>query len=250
MTAAPAFAEREMRTTGLAMAFQEVFSLVLRTRSSAQRVENADAFRATLRKTISAAMQDVAAMGYGDEASKLAIHAVVGFADECLLNTKDPAFADWARRPLQEEMFGGRTADEDLVHNVAELLDRPETPEVADVLELHALCMLLGYHGGSALGGRSEIQTLIGRMREKINSIHGGYTLFRPIEMPSEPSAPKRDPWVKRLAIAAAALAILTLLACFGYVLILRKSMPANAMNGASTFAASQSGSSFPERPR
>jgi type VI protein secretion system component VasF len=53
---------------------------------------------------------------------------------------------------LQEEMFGGHFAGEYFFRNVTDLLNRPESAEVADVLELHALCLLLGYRGRFAFG--------------------------------------------------------------------------------------------------
>ena len=52
-----------MKTNNLALAFQEVFTVILRTRFFVQRVENADSFRATLRRMISAAVKDASAMG-------------------------------------------------------------------------------------------------------------------------------------------------------------------------------------------
>jgi len=228
MTAIPASPLQEMKTNNLAMAFQEVFTVILRTRFFVQRVENAETFRTTLRKMISSAVKDASAMGYSDEASKMAIYAMIGFLDESVLNSKDPTFADWARRPLQEEMFGGHVAGELFFRNVAELLNRPESAEVADVLELHSLCLLLGYRGRFAFGDASEIHTILGRIREKINRIRGAYALFRPPETPAAPPAPKRDPWVRRLAIATVALVILTLLAYIGYELILGRGMPAS----------------------
>jgi type VI secretion system protein ImpK len=227
----PASAPPEIRTNNLAMAFQEVFTVILRTRFFLQRVENADAFRATLRKMISAAVKDAGALGYSDEASKMAIYAMIGFLDESVLNSKDPTFADWARRPLQEEMFGGHFAGEYFFRNVTELINRPESAEVADVLELHALCLLLGYRGRFAFGDASEIHTILQRIREKINRIRGSYALFRPVETPSAPPAAKKDPWVSRLAIAAILLAVLTVLAYAGYVIILGQSLPTAANN-------------------
>ena len=229
MTAAPASVLPEMKTNNLALAFQEVFTVILRTRFFVQRVENADSFRATLRKMISAAVKDASAMGYSDEASKMAIYAMIGFLDESVLNSKDPTFADWARRPLQEEMFGGHFAGEYFFRNVTELLNRPESAEVADVLELHALCLLLGYRGRFAFGDTSEIHSILSRIREKINRIRGAYALFRPAETPAAPPAAKRDAWVRRLAITTVALIVLTLLAYAGYVLILGQQMPASA---------------------
>jgi len=218
-----------MKTNNLAMAFQEVFTVILRTRFYVQRVDNADSFRATLRKMISAAVKDASAMGYSDEASKMAIYAMIGFLDESVLNSKDPTFADWARRPLQEEMFGGHVAGELFFRNVAELLNRPESAEVADVLELHALCLLLGYRGRFAFGDASEIHSILSRIREKINRIRGAYALFRPAETPAAPPAAKRDPWVRRLAITTVLLLVLTLLAYVGFMLILGQQMPVSA---------------------
>ena len=246
MTSSP---QEMMKTNNLALAFQEVFTVILRTRFFVQRVENADSFRATLRKMISAAVKDASAMGYSDEASKMAIYAMVGFLDESVLNSKDPTFADWARRPLQEEMFGGHVAGELFFRNVAELLNRPESAEVADVLELHALCLLLGYRGRFAFGDASEIHSILRRIRDKITRIRGDYALFRPAETPAAPPAPERDPWVRRLALTAILLAVFTLLAYLGYLLILSQSMPTNAQNNRQTPAtlASHRATSLPE---
>ena len=238
-----------MKTNNLALAFQEVFTVILRTRFFVQHVENAESFRATLRKMISAAVKDASAMGYSDEASKMAIYAMIGFLDESVLNSKDPTFADWARRPLQEEMFGGHVAGELFFRNVTELLNRPESAEVADVLELHALCLLLGYRGRFAFGDASEIHSILHRIRDKITRIRGAFALFRPAETPAAPQAPKRDPWVRRLALTAILLAVFTLLAYAGYMLILSQSMPTSAQNNRQTPAtlASHRATSLPE---
>jgi type VI secretion system protein ImpK len=218
-----------LKTNNLALAFQEVFTVILRTRFFLQRVENAEAFRATLRKMISAAVKDAGTMGYTDEASKMAIYAMIGFLDESVLNSKDPTFADWARRPLQEEMFGGHFAGEYFFRNVNDLLNRSESAEVADVLELHALCLLLGYRGRFAFGDASEIHSILARIRDKITRIRGAYSLFRPVDTPAVPAAPKGDPWVTRLAIAAVLLFIFTVLAYAAYVVFLGQGMPTAA---------------------
>ena len=229
MTSASPAASRQMRTNNLSLAFQEVLTVIVRTRYSVQRVENADAFRATLRKMISAAVKESSALGYSDEASKMAIYAIIGFLDESVLNSKEPAFADWARRPLQEEMFGGHFAGEYFFRNVTDLLNRPESAEVADVLELHALCLLLGYRGRFAFGDASEIHTILRRIHDKIAAFRGGPELFRPSEAPPARPAAKRDPWVRRLALTAVVLAVFTVLAYLGYVILLGQSMPATA---------------------
>jgi type VI secretion system protein ImpK len=230
MSSSPVPAPQE-RINNLALAFQEVFTVILRTRFAVQRVDDAEGFRATLRKMISAAVKDASAMGYSDEASKMAIYAIIGFLDESILNSKDPTFADWARRPLQEEMFGGHFAGEYFFRNVTDLLNRPESTEVADVLELHAICLLLGYRGRFAFGDASEITSILNRIREKIARIRGSYALFRPRETPAAPLLPKGDPWVGRLAVALILIAVLSILAYVGYIFILGQALPANAYN-------------------
>jgi type VI secretion system protein ImpK len=232
MSSSPVSALQEMKTNNLAMAFQEVFTVILRTRFFVQRVENSDAFRATLRKMISAAVKDAAAMGYSDEVSKMAIYAMIGFLDESILNSKDPTFTDWARRPLQEEMFGGHFAGEYFFRNVTDLLNRPESAEVADVLELHAICLMLGYKGRFAFGDASEIHTILARIRDKIIRIRGGYALFRPTETPAAPPAAKGDPWVARLVWTTVLLAFITILAYVGYMLLLGQGVPTTASIG------------------
>jgi type VI secretion system protein ImpK len=229
MASAPALPLEQLRTSNLALAFQEVFTVILRTRFSVQRVENAEAFRATLRKMISSAVKDSTTMGYSDEVSKMAIYAVIGFLDESVLSSKDPVFSDWARRPLQEEMFGRQLAGEYFFRNVADLLNRPESSEVADVLELHAICLQLGFRGRFAFGDSSEIQVILQRIREKINRIRGASALFQRSEPPAAPPRPKRDQWVHRLQIAAISLAALTIVAYFVYYVVLGQGLPTSA---------------------
>jgi type VI secretion system protein ImpK len=215
-------AARALRTSSLALVFQEVITVIVRTRLSAQRVEHAEAFRGMLRKMISDATKQAAAIGYSDEACKMAIYAVIGFLDESVLNSKDPAFSDWARRPLQEEMFQGHFAGEYFFRNITDLLNRPQSPEVADVLELHAVCLQLGYRGRFAFGDATEIQVILRRVRDKISAIRGGPELFALAEAPPVPTQSARDPWVRRLAIAAVVLVFLTVVLYAGYFLLLQ----------------------------
>jgi type VI secretion system protein ImpK len=102
---------------------------------------------------------------------------------------------------------------------------------VADVLELHALCLLLGYRGRFAFGDATEVHTFLRRIRDKIASIRGSWSLFQPIEPPPAPRLRQRDPWVRRLAITAIVLAVVTLLAFTGYILILGQTVALGGPN-------------------
>jgi type VI secretion system protein ImpK len=199
------------RTNSLALSFQDVITVVLRMRYGSQRVADAAGFRASIRKMIAAAVQEVRTLGYSDASSHMALYAIIGFLDESVLNSQDPTFADWSRRPLQEEMFGGHFAGETFFRQVTDLLNAPESSEVADVLELHAICLLLGYRGKYAFGDHGEIHGILSRIREKILRIRGPLAIARLAAVPEIKLAAKRDKWLTTFWVTAAALAILTI---------------------------------------
>ena len=49
---------------------------------------------------------------------------MVAFLDESILNSQNPLFADWPRKPLQEELFGTHIAGEVFFQNLQKLLGR------------------------------------------------------------------------------------------------------------------------------
>jgi type VI secretion system protein ImpK len=213
------------RTNSLALSFQDVITVILRMRYGTQRVADAAGFRASIRKMIAAAVQEVRSLGYSDATSHMALYAIIGFLDESVLNSQDPTFADWARRPLQEEMFGGHFAGETFFRQVADLLNAKESSEVADALELHALCLLLGYRGKYAFGDSGEIQGILSRIRDKIFRIRGPLVMARLTEVPDIKVARGRDGWATALWITAAALIVLIIVAFAIYTLTLGSSI-------------------------
>jgi type VI secretion system protein ImpK len=210
-----------LRTGSLAFDFQDVITVVLRVRYRTQRVSDAAGFRNSIRQMIATAAQQVRKSGYSDQASQQALYAIVGFLDESVLNSQDPTFADWSRRPLQEEMFGGHFAGEYFFRHVGELLQQPDTSEVADVLELHEVCLLLGYRGKYAFSDPGEIQNILRSIRQKILRIRGNPALFRVGAPPAEIAAARRDPWIRRLMIITAGVAFVLVIAFLGYWLLL-----------------------------
>ena len=87
--------------------------------------------------------------------------------DESILNSRNPLFADWSRKPLQEEMFGIHIAGETFFQYAQQLLARPDSPEAADLLEVYYLCLLLGYCGRYSVGDRGELQAVKDAMAAK-----------------------------------------------------------------------------------
>jgi type VI secretion system protein ImpK len=210
-----------LRANSLAIALQDVITVILRVRYRVQRVSDVAAFRDSIRKMIGAGTQEARRLGYSDATSQMALYAIVGFLDESVLNSQDPAFQDWARRPLGEEMFGGHFAGEYFFRHLNELLAAPDTMEGADALELHGLCLLLGYRGKLAFGDTGEVQVLIRRIQEKIARVRGPMVLCRVQEQKAGIVAPPADRWIKRLAIITALLFVLTLIAFGAYYFLL-----------------------------
>jgi type VI secretion system protein ImpK len=172
---------------------------------------------------------------------QLSFFALVALLDESVLKLQSPAFAEWAQRPMQEEMFSHNRAGEVFFDHLRTLLARQDSEETADCLEVYALCMLLGFKGKyaismglgststfSAQGGAQsaqqsgEVQALIRQAREKIARIRGE-ALFLRADAPPPPikQTAAIDRWSRGLGIAALCLLALTVLAFGGFWVVL-----------------------------
>jgi type VI secretion system protein ImpK len=211
------------RTENLALIFQEVLTSVVRLRSNRQELSDADSFRFYMKEGIKAGIQEARNQaGYTPEDIKMATLALVGFLDESVLDTKNPIFAAWPRKPLQEELFGIHMAGEVFFQNLEQLLGRRDSTDLADLLEVHYLCLLLGYGGRYSVGGKVELHAIMTATRDRIRRIRGASAdPFLNFEMEPEKTVEGRDPWLKGFlggAIACAVLMILLLVA-FSFVL-------------------------------
>ena len=202
------------RTANLALHFQEPLTAVVRLRANRQGVSDAESFRRHMRTALEMSTGEAQRDGYGTEEIKLAAFAVVALLDESILNSRDPLFADWPRKPLQEELFGVHVAGETFFRNAHQFLARDDSPEVADVLEVYHLCLLLGYAGRFSAGGRGELQATADTIAAKIRRIRGAYRGLAPAwALPGDaPPAIGPDPWVKKLTLAAIGCAVLMVL--------------------------------------
>jgi type VI secretion system protein ImpK len=226
------------RTHSLASCYENAITTILRLSSLQQQaVPNAQGFRNSIRAALKSAMEQAKSLGYSNDMNQLSFFAVVALLDESVLKLQSPAFAEWAQRPMQEEMFGHNRAGEVFFEHLRGLLARQDSEETADCLEVYALCMLLGFKGRHAISfagtgfvsvqGDSgtqgaqqsgEVQTLIRQAREKIERIRGR-ALFLRAESPPPPikQTASIDPWSRGLGIAALCLLALTVLAFAGF---------------------------------
>ena len=144
--------------TNLALIYQEILTAITRFRSNRQAVADAGSFRNQIKAAIGAAESEATRKGYAADDVRLATFAVVAFLDESILNSNNPIFTDWPRMPLQEELFGVHTAGEMFFHCIDRLMAKSDSPQAADVLEIYALCLLLGYRGRYSISGQEGVR--------------------------------------------------------------------------------------------
>jgi type VI secretion system protein ImpK len=214
------------RTDNLALIFQEVLTAIVRLRSNRQELTDAESFRYSMREAIKAAIQEARNHGgYNADDIKMATLALVGFLDESVLNLRNPMFADWPRKPLQEELFGIHMAGEIFFRNLEQLMGRPDSADLADLLEVHYLCLVLGYGGRYSIGGKGELQGITTATGDRIKRIRGAsYDPFLQILNEPEVVKPTEDPWIKKLVIVAAACFVLVLALFITFKIVLGSS--------------------------
>jgi len=210
------------RPENLALIFQEVLTAIERLRGNRQGVNDANAFRHHTREALKTAANQALASGYTSDDARFATFATVAFLDESVLNSQNPIFADWVRKPLQEELFGTHLAGEVFFQNLQQLLGRQDSPDLADVLEVHYLCLLLGFGGRYSVGNRGELNQVMTMTADKIRRIRGQAGPLSPAWMlPGDAVRAGGDPLVRKLGWAAFICAALTLVLWIVYKLAL-----------------------------
>jgi type VI secretion system protein ImpK len=205
------------RAASLASIFQEPLTAILRVRFRRQQVQDATSFRSQIRQSLQNTMQQARTLGYSNEMIQIGVFAAVAFLDESVLNLQDPVFADWARRPLQEELFGGHLAGETFFQNLRTYLSQQDSTQVADILELHCLCLLMGYRGRYALGDSGELFAMLRQARERIRRIRGEAHLLDLASAPPAIAPRAADHWTRRLLLTACVLTGFAVIAFGGY---------------------------------
>jgi type VI secretion system protein ImpK len=210
------------RPENLALIFQEVLTAIERLRANRQGVTDANAFRHHTREALKTATAQANQAAYPGDDVKYATFATVAFLDESVLNSQNPIFTDWLRKPLQEELFGTHTAGETFYQNLQVLLGRQDSPDLADVLEVHYLCMLLGFGGRYSAGNRGELNQVMSMTAEKIRRVRGPMGPLSPAwALPNEAMRSGSDPLVRKLGILAIGCAALMVVLFAVYKLVL-----------------------------
>jgi type VI secretion system protein ImpK len=200
------------RADNMALIFQEVLTVIVRLRAGRQRVADAEVFRSQIRNAFKAAETEGTRRGYAIEDVRVGTFAVVAFVDESILNSQNPVFTDWQRKPMQEEMFGVHIAGEIFFKNLERLLGRSDSEPLADLLEVHQLVLLLGFRGRySASGTTAEIRNFVSQIQEKILRIRGAAVPLS-WQPPVQVMQAAGDKWIPKLKWAAIACVVLAFL--------------------------------------
>ncbi len=185
----------------LALIYQEILTAITRFRSNRQAVADAGSFRNQIKGAIGAAEAEATKSGYAADDVRLATFAVVALLDESILNSNNPIFSDWPRMPLQEELFGVHTAGEMFFQCIDRLMGKSDSPQTADVLEIYALCLLLGYRGRYSISGQESVRVVASTVAEKLQHLRGGPRPLAPNWAPPRDAVQQKasDPWVRAL---------------------------------------------------
>ena len=206
------FAVAELGKGRLSLIFQEALTAVTRLRANRASVTDVPAFREHMLELLRRAEKVGQGQGYDPADLQLSSFAVVGLLDESALSSPEGAWSDWARRPLQEQLFGGHMAGEWFFQHIERLLARPDTPALADALELHELCLLLGFRGRYGAGDRGALHAITAQLNERIRRIRGVASEFVAGWKPADDALAVTDPWIRRLTTALIATVILGVL--------------------------------------
>lgn len=193
----PSLMERET----LAVIFQEPLTAVVRVWSNPQMSQDPYSLRESMKSALKTAIDDARRKGFTDEETRLAMFAIVAYLDETILTQNQPSFADWRRKPLQEEFFGVHIAGEIFFQNLENILRQPDSLSNADLLELYALCISLGFQGRYSAGGRAELKRITDACMDKCRRIRGAMPPLGPSGLlpTNDAVIASDDPWVKRM---------------------------------------------------
>jgi len=200
------------RPDNLALIFEEVLTVIERLRAGRLRFEGIDVFRNQIWAAIDSAQKKGLRAGYTQDDVRLAMFAVVALLDESILTSRNPMFADWQSKPLQQALFNTDDAGDRIFRNISRLLGLNDSEALADLLEIHQLVLALGLRGRySASGTTAEIGAILQKIEEKIRRIRGTPRALA-WQPPPQAVVQSTDPWVpilKWMAIGCGVVALL-----------------------------------------
>ena len=141
----------------LASCYQEILTVTARLRTRKFAVGDSAAFRTQLRKALQLAESSAQTLRYEQEEIRFGSFAVIALLDETVFYSSDPAFRDWAKKPLMLDLYNTLNAGEGFFENMGVILQRRETRGTIDLLEVYLLCLMLGFRGRYSSGSGEQL---------------------------------------------------------------------------------------------
>jgi len=199
----------------LALLYQGLLTGIVRLQSGKQRIVDGESFRRRTKSALQEVEREATGAGYDIEDIRDTHFAVIAFLDSVVLNSNDPARAEWERKTLQEELFGQAVAGVVFFDKLERLRGRRDSERLADILEVYLLCMLLGFEGRYSGGMRADLESTVESVRRRIDDIRGRGRPLSPSgalsgEMPPvEAATPQRFRYFPLVTLGAAVFTIL-----------------------------------------
>jgi type VI secretion system protein ImpK len=192
---------------------------IVRLQTGRQHITNGESFRRRTKTALQEIERAAAGCGYDRQDVADTHFAVIAFLDSVVLNSNDPVRAEWERKTLQEELFGGSDAGVVFYEKLEKIFVRRDGEELADVLEVFLICMLLGFEGRYSGALQGELERLIERTGRRIETIRGPMGEISPGGiLPAEPM--KAAPVEQYSPVARNACLLLALVAVLLYVVL------------------------------
>lgn len=159
----------------------DIFSDLLVVGSSIRNAGNLgspDVLRTKLHKLFQAAEEDGKSAGIRHDALMDGKYALTAFIDEMIINSNWQLKAQWASRPLQYDFFGEFVAGEGFFKRLDNI--RSAMPMNADLLEVFALCMILGFEGQYKLDDPDRLKGLIEDVTREVQGKRGEFPELSP----------------------------------------------------------------------
>jgi type VI secretion system protein ImpK len=208
-----------VRSDNLALLYQGVLTGIVRLQSGRQPLTDVAAFQKRMKNVFADIAREAMRLGYTQQDVFHTSCAVVAFLDEAVLSSKDPRAAEWVR--LQSGGNQQAMAGDSFFDQIGVFWKSPDSPQLADILEVYYLCLLLGFRGRYAGRGEAELQQIMARLKSRIDAIRGRRGRLSPSavpagRMPDAPPAATPDTAriLGRAALGAAAMMVTGWIVC------------------------------------
>lgn len=209
--------EAPRSSANLALMYEGLLTGIARLQAGRQHVQDCESFRRRTKATLQEIEQAAVTAGYDGRDVRETHFAVVAFLDSVVLHSDDAVRTEWARRTLQEELFGQTDAGLVFFEKLESFRLRRDSEQLADILEVYLLCLLLGFEGRYSGGLRGELEATMERLRRRIEDIRGRSRQISPFgALPPDPTpaAPVKHQLANRLRLVALG-AIIVAVVCF-----------------------------------